>query len=195
MLVVTHINQGDETMSATTTAVAVRTYQIDKTHSEVAFRVRHLLTKVRGRFTDFDGSLDYNAAEPEQSAVRFTARTASIDTSEPKRDEHLRSADFFDADVHPQLTFVSRRITRRGEETFDVEGDLSIHGVTRPVVLPVTLLGTARDPWGNDRLGLEAETTINRKDYGLNWNAALETGGFLVGDDVTIHLQIQAVGQ
>lgn len=179
----------------TTAAVAVRTYQIDKTHSEVAFRVRHLLTKVRGRFTDFDGSIEYNAAEPEQSTVRFTARTASVDTSEPARDQHLRSADFFDADVHPELSFVSRRIVGRDAERFEVEGDLSIHGVTRPVVLPVTLLGTAKDPWGNERLGLEAETAINRKDYGLNWNAALETGGFLVGDEVTVSLQIQAVGK
>jgi polyisoprenoid-binding protein YceI len=183
--------------TSTTTAVAptVRTYQIDKTHSEVGFRVRHLLTKVRGRFTDFEGAIDYNAAAPEQSSVRFSAKTASIDTSEPARDTHLRSADFFDSEVHPDLTFVSRSITRRGEDGFDVEGDLSIHGVTRSIVLPVTLLGTAKDPWGNERLGLEADATINRKDYGLNWNAVLETGGVVVGTDVQIHLQVQAVGQ
>src|SRR6187431_3007143 len=102
------------TVTATTTPT-VRTYQIDKTHSEVAFRVRHLLTKVRGRFADFDGAIDYNSAAPEQSTVRFSAKTASIDTSEPARDKHLRSADFFEADVHPELTFVSRSITRRGE--------------------------------------------------------------------------------
>jgi polyisoprenoid-binding protein YceI len=184
-------------MSTTTTAVAtaVRTFQIDKTHSDVAFRVRHLITKVRGRFTDFDGQIEFNAAAPEQSTVRFSAKTASIDTSVAARDEHLRSADFFDAEVYPELTFASRRITPRGDDAYDVEGDLTIHGVTRPVVLPVTVLGTVKDPWGNDRLGLEAETTISRKDYGLNWNAALETGGFVVGDDVTIHLQVQAVGQ
>jgi polyisoprenoid-binding protein YceI len=187
--------------TSTTTAAAigvgptVRTFQIDKTHSEVAFRVRHLLTKVRGRFTDFEGAIGYNAAAPEQSSVSFSAKTASIDTSEPSRDKHLRSADFFDADVHPDLTFVSRGITRTGDDSFAVEGDLSIRGVTRPIVLPVTVLGTAKDPWGNERLALEADTTINRKDYGLNWNAALETGGFLVGDDVQIHLQVQAIGQ
>jgi len=184
------------TTTATATVPAgLRTYHIDKTHSEVTFRVRHLLTRVRGRFTDFDGAITFNADAPEQSSVRFTAKTASIDTAEPNRDKHLRSADFFDADVHPDLSFVSRRIVKRSDDTFDVEGDLSIHGVSRPVVLPVTLLGTAKDPWGNERLALEAETTINRKDYGLNWNAALETGGFLVGDDVQIGVQVQAVGQ
>ena len=174
---------------------ATRTYKIDKSHSEAIFQVRHLVTKVRGRFTDFEGAIDYNDASPEQSSVHFTINTTSIDTAEPDRDKHLRSADFFEVDKYPQITFVSKRITKRGAETFDVAGDLTMHGVTKEVVLPVAHLGKAKDPWGNERLGFEAETSLNRKDYGLSWNAALETGGFLVGDEVKVSLQIQAVGQ
>jgi polyisoprenoid-binding protein YceI len=178
-----------------TTATGTRTYKIDKSHSEAIFQVRHLVTKVRGRFTDFEGAIDFNDANPEQSSVHFTINATSIDTAEPDRDKHLRSADFFDIEQHPQITFRSKRIAKRGSETYDVTGDLTIHGVTKEVVLPVAHLGKAKDPWGNDRIGFEAETTLNRKDYGLTWNAALETGGFLVGDEVKISLQIQAIGQ
>jgi polyisoprenoid-binding protein YceI len=178
-----------------TTATGTRTYKIDKSHSEAIFQVRHLVTKVRGRFTDFEGAIDFNDANPEQSSVHFTINATSIDTAEPDRDKHLRSADFFDVEQHPRITFRSKQIVKRGSETYDVTGDLTMHGVTREVVLPVAHLGKAKDPWGNDRIGFEAETTLNRKDYGLTWNAALETGGFLVGDEVKISLQIQAVGQ
>ena len=178
-----------------TTTIGTRTYKIDKSHSEAIFQVRHLVTKVRGRFTDFEGAIDFNEAAPEQSSVHFTINAKSIDTAEPDRDTHLRSADFFDIEKYPQITFVSKKIVKRSAETFDVTGDLTIHGVTKEVVLPVAHLGKAKDPWGNERLGFEAETGINRKDYGLSWNAALETGGFLVGDEVKISIQIQAVGQ
>jgi polyisoprenoid-binding protein YceI len=170
----------------------VRTFQIDKAHSEVIFQVRHLITKVRGRVSDFSGSIEYDAEHPEQSKVRFEARAESIDTAEPARDKHLRSADFFDVDRHPLLTFESTAIAPRGGDVYDVEGNLTIHGVSKRVVLPVTHLGSAKDPWGNEKIAFEAETTINRKDFGLNWNAALETGGFLVGDEVKISLSIQA---
>ena len=178
-----------------TTTTATRTYKIDKSHSEAIFQVRHLVTKVRGRFTDFEGAIEFNEANPEQSSVHFTINTTSIDTAEPDRDKHLRSADFFEVEKFPQITFVSKRIVKRGAETYDVTGDLSIHGVTKEVVLPVAHMGKAKDPWGNDRIGFEAESSLNRKDYGLHWNAALETGGFLVGDEVKISLEIQAVGQ
>jgi len=178
-----------------TTTTATRTYKIDKSHSEAIFQVRHLVTKVRGRFTDFEGAIEFNEANPEQSSVHFTINTTSIDTAEPDRDKHLRSADFFEVEKFPQITFVSKRIVKRGAETYDVTGDLSIPGVTKEVVLPVAHMGKAKDPWGNDRIGFEAESSLNRKDYGLHWNAALETGGFLVGDDVKISLEIQAVGQ
>jgi polyisoprenoid-binding protein YceI len=172
-----------------------RTYKIDKAHSEVTFQVRHLLTKVRGRFTDFEGSILYNEANPEQSSVTFTVQAASINTAEPDRDNHLRTADFFDVATFPTLTFQSSRITKRGPETYDVSGTLTMHGVNKELVLPVAHMGKAKDPWGGDRLGFEAEISLNRKDFGLNWNAMLEAGGFLVGDEVKVSIEIQAVGQ
>jgi polyisoprenoid-binding protein YceI len=177
---------------ATATATALRTFQIDKSHSEVMFQVRHLLTRVRGRFTDFAGTIELDQDNPADSKVEFTIQAASIDTAEPKRDEHLRSADFFAAGEYPTLSFRSTKIVAKGGSDYAVEGDFTIRDVTKRIVLPVTLLGTAKDPWGNEKLAFEGETTINRKEYGLNWNAALETGGFLVGDDVKISLQIQA---
>jgi polyisoprenoid-binding protein YceI len=179
----------------TTTTTPTTTYKIDKAHSEAVFQVRHLLTKVRGRFSDFEGTIQYDPANPERSSVNATIHAASIDTNEKDRDTHLRSADFFAVDQYPTLTFNSTRVTRKSEDRFDVDGDLTIHGVTRPVTLNVSFLGKAKDPWGNERLGFEGETTINRKDFGLSWNAALETGGFLVGDEVKISLSVQALPQ
>ena len=177
---------------STATENTVKTYNIDKSHSEVTFQVRHLITKVRGHFEDYAGSIEFDAANPANSKVNVTIQVASIDTKEPQRDGHLKSDDFFSAEKFPTITFVSTSITPKGGEDFEVQGDLTIRDVTKSVVLPVTHLGTAKDPWGNLKLAFEGETTINRKDFGLNWNAALETGGFLVGDEVKIGLQIQA---
>lgn len=177
---------------ATTT---VRTYKIDKSHSEAIFQVRHLVTRVRGRFSDFEGTIQFDEARPEQSSVDFTIQATSIDTNEPDRDKHLRSDDFFAVEQFKTITFKSKRITKKGAESFDVLGDLTIRGVTKEVTLPVTHLGKAKDPWGNDKIGFETEMTLNRKDYGLQWNAPLETGGFLVGDEVKVSLSIQAFGQ
>lgn len=181
----------------TTSAVptTTRTFTIDKTHSEATFQVRHLVTKVRGHFGDFAGTIQFNEEAPEQSSVSLTIQTASIDTQTADRDTHLRSEDFFFVEKHPEITFVSSAITRKGKDEYDVRGTLTIRGVAREISVPVTFLGYATDPWGNARLGFEAETTINRKDFGLLWNAALETGGFLVGDEVKIGLQIQAIAQ
>ncbi|MEO5740986.1 MAG: YceI family protein [Vicinamibacterales bacterium] len=176
----------------TDTATAVRSLEIDRSHSEVAFQVRHLLSKVRGRFSDFSGSLQYDNAAPENSRVDVTIQAHSIDTAEGDRDTHLRSADFFDVDTFPTLTFASTSVTPRGGNVHDVAGNLTIHGITRPVVLPASFLGTAQDPWGNMKFVFEAELTLNRKEFGLNWNAALEAGGFLVGDEVKVMLSIQA---
>jgi polyisoprenoid-binding protein YceI len=180
-----------------TTAAANKTttYKIDKAHSEVTFQVRHLLTKVRGRFSEFEGTIDYDDEQLEQSAAQMTVQAASIDTTERDRDAHLRSADFFDVENFPTLTFRSRRIAPKGGDAFELHGDLTIHGVTRQVAFDVELLGKAKDPWGNERIAFEATAALNRKDYGLNWNAVLETGGFLVGDEVTISLSIQAIPQ
>ncbi len=177
------------------TATAVRTFEIDKAHSEAAFQVRHLVTRVRGRFTDFQGTINANETSPELSEVTITIQAASVDTAQPDRDTHLRSADFFAVDQFPTLGFQSARIVRTGSDTFEVTGSLTIRGVTRSVTVPVTFLGKAKDPWGNERLGFEAEFAINRKDYGLTWNAALETGGLLVGDEVKVSFAVQAIGR
>ena len=183
------------TSTAAATATAVRTFAIDKTHSEVTFQVRHLVTKVRGRFTDFSGTIQFDEAHPDQASVPFTINAASIDTGTPDRDAHLRSDDFFAVDKYPAITFASSRVTKKSAELFEVEGTLTIRDTSKRLTLPVTYLGTAVDPWGNSRVGFETEITINRKDFGLNWNAALEAGGFLVGDEVKISVSVQAIGQ
>jgi polyisoprenoid-binding protein YceI len=177
---------------AITTATAVRTFQVDKAHSEAFFQVRHLISKVRGHFSDFSGTIGFDQAQPERSSVLFTIQTASIDTNNADRDAHLRSDDFFAAEKYPTLTFQSVAITSKGGSDYAVEGDLTIRDVTKRIVVPVTHLGLAKDPWGNEKLGFEAEITINRKDFGLTWNAVLETGGFVVGDDVKVSISIQA---
>jgi polyisoprenoid-binding protein YceI len=180
------------TQTATKTA---RAYAIDKAHSEVTFQVRHLLTKVRGRFSDFSGTIHVDEEEPGNSSVSLRIDAASIDTNNSDRDQHLRSDDFFAVGTYPTITFDSSRIVRSGADSYDVTGTLTIRGVAREVTLPVASLGTAKDPWGNARAGFETELTINRKDFGLLWNATLETGGFLVGDDVRISVSIQAIAQ
>jgi polyisoprenoid-binding protein YceI len=176
-------------------AVSTRTYAVDKAHSEAAFEVRHLLSRVRGRFADFDGTIEFDPDVPGAGSVEVTIQAASINTTEPARDAHLRSADFFSVDEYPVLTFVSRQVIPRSPAEFDVVGDLTIRGVTRPVTLSATYLGAAKDPWGHDKIAFEAETRLNRKDFGLHWNAALETGGFLVGDEVRVQLSIQAIAK
>ena len=182
-------------MATSAAPTSTQTFTIDKAHSEATFQVRHLVTKVRGHFSDFAGTIQFNEKAPEQASVSFTIQAASIDTKTADRDAHLRSEDFFFVDKHPEITFVSSRITRKGSDSYDVRGTLTIRGVAKELSLPVTFLGHAKDPWGNARIGFEAETTINRKDFGLTWNAALEAGGFLVGDEVKISLQVQAIAQ
>jgi polyisoprenoid-binding protein YceI len=138
---------------ATTTDSAMRTYKIDKSHSEVIFQVRHLVTKVRGRFDEFEGSVQIHEGQPDLSSVQFTIQATSIDTNEPQRDTHLRSADFFEVDKYPTITFKSKTVRRKSSESYEVVGDLSIHGVTKEIVLPVTHLGKAKDPWGKRARG------------------------------------------
>ena len=179
--------------TTTSTTTGVRTFIIDKTHSEASFQVRHLITRVSGRFSDFEGTIQFDEAIPEKSSVSFTIKTSSIDTREADRDKHLRSADFFSVDEYPTITFTSTRVRKAGGNQFDVVGTLTIHGVGQEITIPVTYLGIAKDPWGKERAGFEAELKINRKDFGLAWNAPMEAGGFLVGDEVKINLAIQAV--
>ena len=179
----------------TVAATATPTFQIDHDHSLVEFQVRHLLSRVRGQFTDFSGTIDFDQANPERSAVSFSVRTASIDTNQADRDTHLRSDDFFAVEKYPTLTFTSSRITARSSGQYEVVGDLTIRLITKSVVLPVTYLGKATDPWGNEKLAFETEITLDRKEFGLTWNAALEAGGFLVGDDVRVTVSLQAQAQ
>ena len=176
-----------------TTTTATRTYKIDKAHSEATFQVRYLLTKVRGRFSDFDGTIQFDEANPEKSTIDVTIQAASIDTNEADRDKHLRSADFFAVEEFNTITFKSKRITKRNADTYDMVGDLTMHGVTKEMTLPVTHLGAGKDPWGRDKIGFETEVTLNRKDFGLSWNTALEAGGFLIGDDVKVSVSVQGV--
>lgn len=179
-------------MTTTAVGTTVRTLQIDPAHSQAEFQVRHLLSRVRGRFTDLSGTIDFDQEAPEKSSVAFSIRTASIDTNQPERDAHLRSDDFFAVEKYPALTFVSTRMAARDAQHYDVTGDLTIRGVKKSVVLPVTYLGAAKDPWGNEKLAFETEITLDRKAFGLVWNAALETGGFLVGDEVRVNVSLQA---
>jgi len=183
------------TQRTTTTTAPSRTFTIDKAHSEVAFQVRHLVTRVRGHFTDFDGTVQFDEAHPEQSSLTFTISAASIDTGAPDRDAHLRGDDFFAVEKFPAISFTTSAVTPKGAGLFDIEGTLTIRGTAKRISVPVAYLGIATDPWGNARIGFEGEVTVNRKDFGLNWNAALETGGFLVGDDVKISVSLQAIQQ
>jgi polyisoprenoid-binding protein YceI len=168
------------------------TFTLDASHSHVGFAVRHMMiSNVRGEFTKVEGSVSYDAARPEATTVDVKIDVASITTREEKRDAHLRSADFFDADAFPYLTFVSKSARRKGDR-LDVLGDLTIHGTTREVTLAVEdITPEHADPWGNSRLGATARTKIRRSDFGMRWNAALEAGGVLVGDEVSIELEVE----
>jgi polyisoprenoid-binding protein YceI len=168
------------------------TYNFDKSHTNVGFQVRHIFTMVSGRFTDYAGTIQVDRAKPESSTVEFTIQATSIDTSEPRRDQHLRSADFFDVANNPTISFKSTSVKANGKDSFLVTGELTMRGVTKPVTLPVTLLGEGKDPMGNEKMGLETAVTINRKDFGLVWNRALESGGMLVGDEVKVQISIEA---
>jgi polyisoprenoid-binding protein YceI len=172
------------------------TWNIDQSHSTVEFSVKHMMiSSTRGRFTDFRGAIEFDPASIESSSVNVSINAASIDTNDEKRDAHLRSADFFDADQYPTLTFASTRIVDKGGENFDVIGDLTIKGVTREVTLKAELQGTGVSPWGTEVASFAATTAIDRKDFGLTWNVALETGGILVGDTIKITLEVEAVKQ
>jgi polyisoprenoid-binding protein YceI len=170
------------------------TWKIDPAHSSVEFAVRHLMiTTVRGRFTGVQGTVDDDGADPAKSAVDVVIDPATIDTREAQRDAHLRSADFFDVEKFPTMTFRSTGIDGRPGERFKLTGELTIHGVTRPVVLDVESEGQVKDAWGGLRSGFTATTKIKRSDFGLTWNQLLEAGGMAVSDDVKISLDIQLV--
>ena len=169
------------------------TWLIDPTHSDIQFTARHMMiSKARGHFRTFSGTIHIDEV-PESSYVVATIEAASIDTGDEQRDRHLRSPDFLDADKFPTITFRSTKVEDLGEGKLRVSGDLTIHGVTRPVVLDTEYAGRAQDPWGNDRAGFAARAAVDRTDFGLRWNQALETGGVLVGNKVEIELELEAV--
>ncbi len=176
--------------------MSANTWQIDPAHTEVGFAVKHMMiATVRGRFADVSGKITLDEEDLKNSSVEVEIQAASIDTRQEQRDEHLRSADFFDVENHPTLTFRSRRVEPAGKGKFKVIGDLTIRGTSREVVLEATEEGRGKDPWGNERVGFSAGTTIDRRDFGLTWNTALETGGVLVGNDIKISLEVEAVAQ
>jgi polyisoprenoid-binding protein YceI len=172
--------------------VPTGTWRVDPAHSSVEFQVKHMMiATVKGRFTEFAGALE--AGEDGTLSASGAVQAASVDTNDARRDEHLRSGDFFDAATHPELTFVSTAIEPAGDSAFRVAGELTIRGVTKTVELRGSLLGSGLDPWGNERVALELRGEIDRKDFGLTWNQALETGGVLVSDRVRIELALAAV--
>ncbi|HMC51588.1 MAG TPA: YceI family protein [Acidimicrobiales bacterium] len=191
-------------MAETTTTELVRThggrqvpvpgtYTLDRAHSAVEFVARHLMiSKVRGRFADFDGRIDI-AEVPEESSVQVTIQTTSVFTDEASRDGHLRGADFFDTEQFPLIEFRSTRVEPQSSDSWKVQGDLTIRDVTRPVTLTVDFEGATRTPWGQDRVGFSAATELDREDWGLTWNQALETGGVVVGKKVRVELTVEAV--
>jgi len=179
---------------AFSSAARAEHWKIDPAHTTVGFSVSHLFTSVQGRFDRFDGTIDFDPAKPQAAVVRASVDAASINTNNEKRDKHLRSGDFFDVEKFPTLSFESTGgVTELVDGRGKLAGKLTIHGVTKPVVFDVVYRGQGKDPWGNVRAGFAASLNVNRKDYGLNWNEVLETGGFLVGDEVEIRIDAEGI--
>jgi polyisoprenoid-binding protein YceI len=175
-------------------AAAQGTYSIDTAHSNVGFKIRHLVARVSGEFTEFDGTIVTDFRNLDASSVEFTITTASIDTDNEKRDGHLRSADFFDAENYPEITFKSSKITKKDDDTYVVAGILNIRGVAQPVILNVDYLGEMQ-AMGGTRAGYEVSTTINRQDFGVSWNRTLDQGGVVLGDEVEVTINLEVVKQ
>jgi polyisoprenoid-binding protein YceI len=186
------------TTASTSTDIAQLTgdYTVDPAHTRIGFVARHaMVTKVRGAFNEFTGTAHIDGTDPSRSSVQVMIQARSIDTRNTDRDAHLRSNDFLAMDEHPEITFASTTVTPRGENVYELTGELTVKGVTRQVTVPFTFEGMATDPFGNTRVGFEGQTTINRKDFDITWNAALETGGVLVGDKITLEFEVSAIKQ
>jgi polyisoprenoid-binding protein YceI len=182
------------TATATGFQALTGTYTLDTAHSRIGFVARHaMVTKVRGQFNEFEGSAVIDGENPEASSVAITLQVASVDTRNAQRDGHLRTNDFLDAETYPTIRFASTSVSYRGGDEFVVTGDLTIKDVTKSISIPLEYQGSAKDPFGNDRIGFEGSVVINRKDWGVEWNAALETGGVLVSEKVTLEFEISAI--
>jgi polyisoprenoid-binding protein YceI len=183
------------TLATPNASTATSLWKIDPVHSNAQFKVKHMMiSNVKGEFTAVNGTLRLNDNDSTRSHVEASIDASSINTRDPQRDAHLKSPDFFNVEQFPTLTFKSTRISKKGDDRYSVEGELTIHGVTRNVVLEAEdVSAPAKDPWGNTRIGLSATARINRKDFGLTWNSTLETGGLLVGDEVAITLDVQFI--
>jgi polyisoprenoid-binding protein YceI len=180
--------------TATVPTVLTGNYAIDPTHSRIGFVARHaMVTKVRGSFNEFEGAGFFDAENPAGSHLHLTVQAASIDTRNADRDGHLKSNDFFDMETYPEITFASTAVEQVGAQNYRMTGDLTIKGVTKAVTVDFEYTGSAVDPYGNQRIGLEGKTTVNRKDWGVNWNAALEAGGVLVSEKVTLEFEVSAI--
>lgn len=173
--------------------MSVSKWVVDATHSSVDFTIRHMMiAKVKGTFHNFSAEIEANPEDLTSASISFSVELNSIDTRNADRDNHLRTGDFFNTEEHPNLTFKATKIVRTGDGEYDVTGDLSLHGVTRPETFEVTYEGSGKDPWGNEKAGFSAKGAIKRSDYGLTYNAALETGGVLIGDEVKISIELEA---
>ncbi len=173
--------------------VFAASYTIDADHTAISFKIRHLFSNVQGTFKQFEGSFEYEPGKPGQASAQATIKAASIDTNVEARDKHLRAEDFFDVEKFPEITFKSTKFTEESPKNGKLEGVLSLHGVEKPVILDVQIHGARNDPWGNVRAGFTATTKINRKDFGLNWNKVVETGQLVVGEEVTITLEVEGI--
>jgi polyisoprenoid-binding protein YceI len=170
---------------------AAADYSIDPAHSDVGFSIRHLISKVKGEFNEFHGTIVADFANLDASSVVFTIKAASIDTGNEDRDTHLRSPDFFNVEEHPEITFTSSKIVKTGEQKYGVTGTFTMNGVSKTITLPVTYLGEIKDPWGNTKAGFSIETALNRKDFDIVWNKALDAGGMVLGDEVEVSISLQ----
>ena len=180
--------------TATIPTALTGTYVLDASHSRIGFAARHaMVSKVRGSFNEFEGSGYFDAEDPTNSKLSLIIQAASIDTRNADRDGHLKSNDFFDMETYPEITFASTSVEQVDTENFRVTGDLTIKDVTKPVTIDFEYTGSAVDPYENQRIGFEGNTKVNRKDWGVNWNAALEAGGVLVGEQVTLEFEVSAI--
>ena len=170
-------------------------YKIDPDHSSVSFKIRHIVSKTKGHFNDFSGTIRYDSANPKNSATKAKIQVKSIDTGVEKRDNHLRGEDFFHADKFPEMSFETTKVTkiRKKGKQAELIGNLTMHGITKPVVIDVEMTGIAKDPWGNERIGFSGSTKINRKDFNITWNMEGKGGGLILGDEVEIMLEIEGM--